>query len=54
MLPLRPFHAIYPVNDIQKSKYFYNHILVCEIGRFTSSWIDFKFLWSSACFSSIY
>ena len=43
MLSLRPFHAAYPVNDIQKSKYFYQHVLGCEIGRFTSSWIDFNF-----------
>ena len=38
-----PFHLAFPVRDIASTRYFYETILECEIGREAERWIDFDF-----------
>lgn len=40
---MRPFHYAFKVKDIADTKRFYIHILGCEEGRSTETWIDFNF-----------
>lgn len=40
---LVPFHLAFPVRDIASTRYFYESILECEIGREAERWIDFDF-----------
>ncbi len=37
-----PFHLAIPVNDLAEADNFYQHILGCEKGRSSESWIDFN------------
>jgi len=37
-----PFHLAIPVNDLAEADYFYQHVLGCEKGRASESWIDFN------------
>ena len=43
MTALRPFHLAIPVHDLESAKQFYGHILCCEMGRYSSHWIDWNF-----------
>lgn len=40
---MRPFHAAYPVKDLEKAKTFYATVLGCEMGRSSDTWVDFNF-----------
>ena len=40
---IRPFHAAYPITDIEKTREFYTNILGCTEGRSESNWVDFNF-----------
>ena len=40
---IRPFHLAIPVSNLEKSRYFYKHILGCSLGRSSDEWIDFNF-----------
>lgn len=42
-MTLRPFHAAYPVTNLQKARNFYKEILGCEEGRSDENWVDFNF-----------
>lgn len=37
------FHLAFPVNDLEKTRYFYTQVLGCRVGRATEHWIDFNF-----------
>ncbi len=39
---LRPFHVAFPVYDLASTRYFYETVLGCSIGRTAASWIDFN------------
>jgi uncharacterized protein len=43
MSKLRPFHAAYPVANLEEAKRFYKNILGCQEGRSDTNWIDFNF-----------
>jgi len=43
MNKLRPFHAAYPVSNLEEAKKFYKNILGCKEGRSDTNWIDFNF-----------
>ncbi len=37
------FHLAFKIKDIESTRFFYQTILGCEIGRETAHWIDFNF-----------
>lgn len=39
---LRPFHIAFPVRDLASTRYFYETVLGCSIGRASDQWIDFN------------
>ena len=39
---IRPFHIAFPVTDLAQTRYFYETILGCTVGRTSSTWIDFN------------
>lgn len=39
---IRPFHVAFPVNDLEETRAFYEHVLGCTIGRTDQRWIDFN------------
>ena len=43
MKNLRPFHAAYPVSDLEQARHFYKNILNCTEGRNDKHWVDFNF-----------
>ena len=40
---VRPFHLAIPVSDLENSRFFYQNILGCSIGRSSENWIDLIF-----------
>lgn len=40
---LPPFHLAFPVNDLPRTRKFYEDVLGCRIGRTSDRWIDFDF-----------
>ena len=38
---MRPFHLAFPVDDLEKTRYFYTKTLGCNEGRSSDRWIDF-------------
>ena len=40
---LSPFHLAIPVNDLDKARHFYGHVLGCPEGRSDSLWTDYNF-----------
>ncbi len=40
---IRPFHLAFPVTNLERTKYFYETILGCSLGRTSERWIDFNF-----------
>lgn len=40
---MNPFHFAFKVKDIESTRKFYMHILGCEEGRSSDTWIDFNF-----------
>ena len=38
-----PFHLAFPVDDLQRTRAFYEGILGCPVGRTSAAWIDFDF-----------
>lgn len=53
MTSIRPFHAAYPVKDIEKARHFYKTILNCEEGRSDSHWVDFNFFGHQVVFHHV-
>jgi len=43
LIHMRPFHAAYPVQNIQAAKHFYSTVLGCTLGRSTDTWVDLNF-----------
>ena len=41
-MSIRPFHVAFPVTDLAQTRYFYETILGCTIGRTSETWIDFN------------
>ena len=41
-MTVRPFHIAFPVIDLEKTRYFYEIILGCTVGRTSEYWIDFN------------
>ncbi|MGK7884544.1 MAG: VOC family protein [Crocosphaera sp.] len=41
-MTIRPFHVAFPVTDLVKTRYFYETILGCTVGRTSKYWIDFN------------
>jgi uncharacterized protein len=41
-MSVRPFHVAFPVKDLAETRYFYETILGCTIGRTSNQWIDFN------------
>lgn len=42
-MPRVPFHLAFPVTNLEAIRAFYTHVLGCQVGRETASWIDFDF-----------
>lgn len=40
---MQPFHLAFPVNDLEKTRAFYEDLLGCGVGRTSERWIDFNF-----------
>jgi extradiol dioxygenase family protein len=40
----RPFHVAFPVKDLTTTRYFYETLLGCTVGRTDERWIDFNLL----------
>lgn len=40
---MTPFHLAFPVNDLEKTRAFYEELLGCSVGRTSDRWIDFNF-----------
>ncbi|MEM1319932.1 MAG: VOC family protein [Bacteroidota bacterium] len=38
-----PFHLAFPVNNLEKTRQFYEDLLGCSVGRTSDRWIDFNF-----------
>ena len=38
-----PFHLAFPVDDLAKTRQFYEGLLGCSVGRTSDRWIDFNF-----------
>lgn len=38
-----PFHLAFPINNIEETRYFFETILGCTVGRTDTNWIDFNF-----------
>ena len=38
----RPFHVAFPVDDLTATRYFYETLLGCTVGRTDEQWIDFN------------
>lgn len=41
-MSIRPFHVAFPVINLEETKYFYETILGCPVGRTSEHWIDFN------------
>ncbi|WP_107670425.1 VOC family protein [Cyanothece sp. BG0011] len=41
-MTIRPFHVAFPVINLEETRYFYETILGCTIGRTSEHWIDFN------------
>ena len=41
-MTIRPFHVAFPVIDLEKTRYFYETLLGCTVGRTSEKWIDFN------------
>ena len=41
-MSIRPFHLAFPVTDLAATRYFYETVLGCAIGRTSETWIDFN------------
>lgn len=39
---MTPFHLAFPVLDLEETRRFYQDVLGCQIGRSSSSWVDFS------------
>ncbi|MBX7146624.1 MAG: VOC family protein [Alphaproteobacteria bacterium] len=37
------FHLAFPVKDLKKTRFFYEELLGCPVGRTSDLWIDFNF-----------
>jgi uncharacterized protein len=37
------FHLAFPVQDLESTRHFYIDLLGCQVGRESTSWIDFNF-----------
>ena len=42
-MEIRPFHLAFPVQDLAQTRYFYETVLGCSVGRTSDRWIDFNF-----------
>ncbi len=42
-MTLPRFHLAFPVYDLESTRQFYVRLLNCQVGRESSSWIDFDF-----------
>lgn len=42
-MSIRPFHLAFPVTDLATTRYFYETLLGCTVGRTSETWIDFNF-----------
>ena len=42
MSSIRPFHAAFPVRDLEEARNFYTQTLGCSLGRESDLWIDFN------------
>ncbi len=40
---MTPFHLAFPVEDLEKTTYFYGTVLGCSLGRSAERWVDFNF-----------
>ncbi|MEA5535379.1 VOC family protein [Crocosphaera sp. XPORK-15E] len=41
-MTIRPFHIAFPVTNLAETRYFYETILGCPVGRTSETWIDFS------------
>lgn len=41
-MSIRPFHVAFPVKDLAETRYFYETILGCSVGRSSDQWMDFN------------
>ncbi|EAZ91377.1 VOC family protein [Crocosphaera chwakensis] len=41
-MTIRPFHVAFPVINLEETRYFYETILGCTVGRTSENWIDFN------------
>lgn len=41
MVPMKPFHLAFPVNDLAQARAFYGGVLGCREGRSSDTWVDF-------------
>lgn len=39
---VRPFHVAFPVHDLVTTRYFYETVLGCSLGRASDRWLDFN------------
>tara|TARA_Y100001968_G_scaffold333493_1_gene396645 strand:- start:269 stop:691 length:423 start_codon:yes stop_codon:yes gene_type:complete len=42
VLLVSPFHAAYPVSELEKTIVFYTDVLGCSMGRSDTTWVDFN------------
>lgn len=42
-MAIRPFHVAFPVRQLAETRYFYETVLGCSVGRTSDTWIDFNF-----------
>lgn len=42
MTTIRPFHVAFPVHDLAQTRYFYETVLGCSLGRTSDRWLDFN------------
>jgi len=40
---MRPFHFAFPVDNLNKARWFYTGVLGCGEGRWAEQWVDFDF-----------
>ena len=53
MSQLLPFHAAYPVSELETTIDFYSNVLGCAQGRSDTTWVDFDFFGHQLVFHKV-